>query len=263
MSRGGFVVSALAILFCLVASTRALADATRIVVVRPAEDNDIVREAAERLRAELVAGGYEVTMVDLEKGADPTKTLEDPRLGAAAALTIVKAGEGAAIDVFVTDRATEKTLVRKVAVDAHSVPDPAKVLAVRAVELLHASLMEAAAPAAQDGAPKAPTSTEPFGDPPPPPPPSENPLARASKRRHPKAVDLDALPESPQEVPPDEPGSEPPNSNSSGVTLGVAFASLMQIERTAFTAAGLAVEYARDLFRLDWVRISLRTGLSV
>ncbi len=37
----------------------------------------------------------------------------------------------------------------------------------------------------------------------------------------------------------------------------------MEIERTAYTAAGLAVEYARDLFRPDRVRISLRTGLSV
>lgn len=40
-------------------------------------------------------------------------------------------------------------------------------------------------------------------------------------------------------------------------------APLLQIERTAYTAAGLAVEYARDLFRPDRVRISLRTGISV
>jgi DNA-binding GntR family transcriptional regulator len=40
-------------------------------------------------------------------------------------------------------------------------------------------------------------------------------------------------------------------------------APLMQIERTAYTAAGLPVEYARDLFRPDRVRISLRTGISV
>jgi GntR family transcriptional regulator len=40
-------------------------------------------------------------------------------------------------------------------------------------------------------------------------------------------------------------------------------APLMEIERTAYTAAGLAVEYARDLFRPDRVRISLRTGISV
>lgn len=37
---------------------------------------------------------------------------------------------------------------------------------------------------------------------------------------------------------------------------------LMLIERTAFTAAGLAVEYARDLFRPDRVKISLRSGIA-
>ncbi|UQX89607.1 GntR family transcriptional regulator [Jatrophihabitans telluris] len=35
----------------------------------------------------------------------------------------------------------------------------------------------------------------------------------------------------------------------------------MRIERTAFTAAGLAVEYAHDLFRSDRVRISVRSGV--
>ena len=37
---------------------------------------------------------------------------------------------------------------------------------------------------------------------------------------------------------------------------------LMLIERTAFTSAGLAVEFARDLFRSDRVKISLRTGIT-
>lgn len=36
---------------------------------------------------------------------------------------------------------------------------------------------------------------------------------------------------------------------------------LMLIERTAFTASGMAVEHARDLFRPDRVRISLQTGI--
>jgi GntR family transcriptional regulator len=34
----------------------------------------------------------------------------------------------------------------------------------------------------------------------------------------------------------------------------------MLIERTAFTAAGLPIEYARDLFRADRLRISVRSG---
>ena len=37
---------------------------------------------------------------------------------------------------------------------------------------------------------------------------------------------------------------------------------LMLIERTAFTASGVAVEHAHDVFRSDRTRITLRTGLS-
>lgn len=36
---------------------------------------------------------------------------------------------------------------------------------------------------------------------------------------------------------------------------------LMLIERTAYSGSGLALEYARDLFRSDRVRISFRTGI--
>ena len=38
--------------------------------------------------------------------------------------------------------------------------------------------------------------------------------------------------------------------------------ALMLVTRTAFTAAGLAVEFARDLFRPDRIRIALRTGIA-
>ena len=37
---------------------------------------------------------------------------------------------------------------------------------------------------------------------------------------------------------------------------------LMLVERTAFTETGLAVEFARDLFRPDRVRITMRTGMA-
>ena len=36
---------------------------------------------------------------------------------------------------------------------------------------------------------------------------------------------------------------------------------LMLITRTAFTTAGLAVEFARDLFRPDRIKVSLQTGI--
>ena len=44
-----------------------------------------------------------------------------------------------------------------------------------------------------------------------------------------------------------------------GIAPGVA---VMRIERTAHTAAGLAVEYATDLFRPDRIRISVRSNWS-
>jgi GntR family transcriptional regulator len=36
---------------------------------------------------------------------------------------------------------------------------------------------------------------------------------------------------------------------------------LMRIERTTFTASGVAVEFARDVFRADRTRITLRAGV--
>ena len=35
----------------------------------------------------------------------------------------------------------------------------------------------------------------------------------------------------------------------------------MRIERTTFTASGVAVEFARDVFRADRTRITLRAGV--
>ena len=51
-------------------------------------------------------------------------------------------------------------------------------------------------------------------------------------------------------------------SDTEAAMLGVdAGSPLMLIERTAFTASGVAVEHARDVFRADRTRITLRTGL--
>jgi len=35
----------------------------------------------------------------------------------------------------------------------------------------------------------------------------------------------------------------------------------MLITRTAFTVAGLAIEFAKDIFRPDRIKISLQTGI--
>ena len=48
----------------------------------------------------------------------------------------------------------------------------------------------------------------------------------------------------------------------SGLLDMAAGSAVMLIERTASTAAGMPIEFARDLFRPDRIRISVRSGLS-
>lgn len=52
--------------------------------------------------------------------------------------------------------------------------------------------------------------------------------------------------------------ADPAEAELLGIEVGT---PLMLIERTAYTAAGLAVEFAYDLFRSDRIRITLRTGI--
>lgn len=51
------------------------------------------------------------------------------------------------------------------------------------------------------------------------------------------------------------------SAEQAGLLRVEAGSPLMLIERTAFTASGVAVEFARDVFRADRTRITLRTGL--
>jgi DNA-binding GntR family transcriptional regulator len=50
--------------------------------------------------------------------------------------------------------------------------------------------------------------------------------------------------------------ADPAEAAALGVARGTA---LMGVERTAHSVAGLPVEYARDLYRTDWVRLMVRT----
>lgn len=119
------------------------ASPSRVVVVQSANESQIVNQATTRLRAELAASGFEVITIDRAPGASPRESVEDIGLHPVATLSIVTTEKGAAIDVWVADHLTGKTLVRRVDVDSRSAPSAPKVLAIRAVELLRASLLEA------------------------------------------------------------------------------------------------------------------------
>jgi hypothetical protein len=124
------------------------AGATRVVLVRPSEPSALLDEATTRVRAELVAAGFEVDVAAREPAVDARAQVEAAGAGAPSAVTLalLDVPGSAAADIWVADRVTGKTLVRHVDVrdiDARRAP---AVLAVRAVELLRASLLEASAP---------------------------------------------------------------------------------------------------------------------
>jgi hypothetical protein len=128
-----------ALLLVVGLTASAAAAPSRLVVVQIAGEPRLVGDATRRLRAELTASGFEVITVDGKPGASPREAVEDAHLHPVATLAIVSTDRGAAIDLWVADHLTGKTLVRRIDVQQRE----AAVLAIQAVELLRASLLEA------------------------------------------------------------------------------------------------------------------------
>ncbi len=125
---------------------RAAADVrrSRVALVRTSSNDRVLREATTRLRAELVDAGFEVMEVDRAPG-DPRAEVEDaaPDAPTFATVAMSRAANGASADVWISDHVTGKTVVRRLDVGAG--PNATAVLAIRALELLRASLLEVAA----------------------------------------------------------------------------------------------------------------------
>lgn len=133
-----------AVMFC---SQHALAGEARgrVAVLTPREATSTMRESVTRLCAELASSGFDVERVDAPNDVDPRAALErwhgEPPV--VAAFILVPAGDrNAAIDVWLTDRLTDKTSLRRVEPDPTTGLLPPATLAIRAVELLRASLVE-------------------------------------------------------------------------------------------------------------------------
>jgi hypothetical protein len=137
-------ISALVLLLTLFVTDDLHAEPALVVLIRPSEQSPIVNEAITRIRGELVADGFDVSIVDAPPGADPASLLsqsnEPTRTSATLALFLRADAQSA--EVWLVDRLTGKTVMRRVELTttpAHSAPE---VLARRSVELLRASLLE-------------------------------------------------------------------------------------------------------------------------
>jgi hypothetical protein len=140
-----------------VAFTNVAGAASRIVVI---DDSDrTTREATARLRGELAAAGFEVEA--RAHTGDARSDVESSGGTEVATVRLVRDPQTRATELWVSDRLTGKTLVRRVRADPERSP---RLVALRGVELLRASLLELASPPHDD----APPATPEMAQPPPP-----------------------------------------------------------------------------------------------
>jgi hypothetical protein len=128
----------------VLASLRADAQRARVALAQPAAPDEIVAEVATRVRAELAAAAFDVVVVPLAPGANPREQVEaaslEPR--PIATLAIVRIADRPAVDVWVYDRLTDKTSIKRLDLGRRPDPEIMSALAIHAVELLRASLLE-------------------------------------------------------------------------------------------------------------------------
>jgi hypothetical protein len=115
--------------------------AQRVVLVRPKDPDPALSEAFNRLRGEMGMHGFEVIVVDATDQPSAAALAEvAERHTAVASVAFARAAGQASADVWVSDRVTGKTSLRSISTPAEA--DAPSLLALRATELLRASLRE-------------------------------------------------------------------------------------------------------------------------
>jgi len=122
--------------FLLAASAKA--SSGRVSLVRSDSADPTIAEALHRIRGELVADGFDVSDVDALPDPVPGAAVE---AGALAAIQLsVDRGTHVA-ELRVVDHLTNKIVIRRTLVEESTTDHAAELLAVRAVELLRASML--------------------------------------------------------------------------------------------------------------------------
>jgi hypothetical protein len=116
------------------------ARAQRIILLCPPEADTSLTEAFNRLRGELSMHGFEVEVQTSAEAISPESlAARADSIAAVASVSFVRSANGATADIKISDRVTGKTTIRTIATEGNDAPN---LLALRAVELLRASLRE-------------------------------------------------------------------------------------------------------------------------
>lgn len=115
-----------------------------VIILRPADFDELTRTALSRVTGELNAAEFQTTLVTLDPAQDPTSQVETvaSESRAVAAFAIAHIGEpaGRTIAIWVSDRVGGRTSILRMAIQGDDISHDAAVLAVNAIELIRVSL---------------------------------------------------------------------------------------------------------------------------
>jgi hypothetical protein len=133
----------------------------RVLVLRPPADDPERTDAFNRLWAELHIHGFDAHALEREAGENPATMLTAlvQESGAVAAFAFVRRDGALSLEAVLTDRTSRQTSLRRLAFPAGS--DAASLIAVRAVDLLRASLQELPEPERAPEPAQSPVPAEP------------------------------------------------------------------------------------------------------
>lgn len=113
-----------------------------VALVRHEGADPTIAEALHRIRGELIAEGFDVSEVDPPQEPTAPGEGEIPETGTLATIDLSVDHGTHLAELRVVDHLTNKIVIRRTRVEDSDTPHTAEVLAVRAVELLRASLLE-------------------------------------------------------------------------------------------------------------------------
>jgi hypothetical protein len=137
-------------LLAIAAPAAADAARSRVAVVRPPADDDLSSLVTTRILAELSAAGFDVVEIDAPPDTSSRAVVEAPSK-AVATFAVERVGNRPAVDVWLADQITGKTTVRRLDLQIGASDRAVAILAIRAVELLRASLLEIVVPPKAEG----------------------------------------------------------------------------------------------------------------
>ena len=117
--------------------------AASVMLVQPPSPSPAMAEAIVRVRGELISEGFQVEVMDGLKGTESRSWLEQLAEACKADAVVAILGDETpdSVEVWVVDKVTEKTVVRRIPFQPQSDHAP-KTFAIHTLELLRASFLE-------------------------------------------------------------------------------------------------------------------------